>query len=387
MPYIISFSISLLILFFAERTKKRGRYYIGFIAIMIPCFLAAFRADTIGTDVRTYLIPMFNIAQNSDNIKDFFSGSWMQLYTLRTVASIEFGFSLLVYIVTKIFSNLYVLQFFVQFFAIVPIWIALNKVSFYLNKKVVVVGMMVYYAMCYNYSLNLMRQYIATGFMILAFSYLVMNNRKKFFICQLIGVTFHYAAIVGFFLYIIYEFILGRFIPYSTRINEFMAARKRAIIVIALSIFTVITLPLLVDIITKVFGNVKYIGYINGGIGFSVAQIILRLPLLIVLIINFKRLQNDYGNKIWVMLTFIVLIMVVAQLVNSDGTASSNGAYRIVLFFSSFLVLIIPYIYVAFASKKSVIFRIALMSYLVIWWIYYFGVAEECTVPYLSIWN
>ena len=157
MTYIISFSFSLLLLCLAEKIKRRSGYAVSFIALMIPCFLAAFRADTVGTDVRVYLIPMFENAKNSHGIVDFWGRSWVQVYTRRYVASIEIGFSLLVYIIAKIFSSLYVLQFCIQMLTIVPVWQALDKLSDYLNKRIVVVGMMVYYAMCYNYSLNLMR--------------------------------------------------------------------------------------------------------------------------------------------------------------------------------------------------------------------------------------
>ena len=386
MTYVISFSISLLFLFLAERTPKKDRYVLGFFAIIVPCLLAAFRADTIGTDVKTYLIPMFNIAKTSHNIADFFSSSWIQLYTVRTVASIEFGFSLLVYTVTKLFSNLYVLQFFVQFLTIAPIWIALNKMSDFLHKKVITMGMMVYYAMCFNYSLNLMRQYIAIGFMVLSFSYLIIGDKRKFFIYEFIGFMFHYATIVGLIIFLIHEFILGNFIPYNSKINDYKAAKQRSIIVIAFSILLIMTLSILVQIIINNFGYIKYIGYINGTTSLSINQIILRLPLLIILVLNFKRLRDSYDRKVWLMPTFIILIIVVAQLVDSDGSASSDGAYRIVLYFSSLLILIIPLICTAF-NPKGILMKLTLSGYLLVWWIYYFGIAEECTVPYLSIWS
>ena len=388
MAYVISFSISILFLILAERTSKKGRYVVSFFAIMIPCFLAAFRADTVGTDVKTYLIPMFDIAKSSHNIADFFSDSWTQLYTVRTVASIEVGFSLLLYVVTKLFSNLYVLQFFIQFLTIFPIYIALNRLTNFSKKKIMAIGMMVYYATCYNYSLNLMRQYIAIGFLVLSFSYLIMGQKKKFFIYECVSITFHYAAIAGLIIFMIHEFILGNLIPFSfnSRLNEYNASKYRSIAVIALSILMIMSMQILVNIIVNQIGNIKYIGYINGVTKLSINQIILRLPLLTILLMNFKRMRQCYGNKVWLLSTFIILVMVVAQLVNSDGTASSGGAYRIVLYFSSVLILIVPIMYTAF-RQKNIILKFLLISYFVIWWIYYFGIAEECTIPYLSIWS
>lgn len=387
MTYIICFTISLLFFRLAERSKKSSRNFFAYVAIMIPCLLAAFRADTIGTDVNAYLIPMFNLARDSHNIAEFFSDSWMQLYTPRSVNSIEIGFSLLVYIVAKLFSNLYVLQFFVQLLSILPVYTALANLSDVLKRKVIVIGMLVYFSMCYNYSLNLMRQYIAIGFLVLAFSYLITENRRKFFLFEFIALTFHYASISGLVIFVVNEYILGNFISFRTKITEYKASKYRTFIVIVASILAVYAIPAIVNLIIKFFGNIKYIGYIDGAGGVSFNQIILRLPLLVILAINFKRLKYNYGSKVWLLLTSILLIIIVAQLVNADGSASSSGAYRIVLYFSCLLILIVPIMYATPKQRYVTFIRILIVSYFLIWWLYYFGNTEECTVPYLSIWS
>lgn len=387
MTYIMSFSFSLLLLCLAEKMTRRSRYVTGFIALMIPCFLAAFRAETIGTDVRVYLIPMFENAKNARGIVDFFGRSWMQLYTRRSVASIEIGFSLLVYIVTKIFFSLYALQFFIQLLTIIPVWCALEKLSDYLDKRIVVVGMIVYYAMCYNYSLNLMRQYIAIGFLVLSFSYLITGNKKNYAIFQAIAFSFHYAAISGLVIYVIYEYITGKFIPFKTDGDDYKCSKNRSILVMSVCTLAIIALPSLLNVIVNRFGEIKYIGYINGAFGLSINQIVLRLPLLVILMLSYKKLRNTYGNKWLLMPTFVVLITIVSQLVNADGSASSSGAYRIVLYFSALLIIIIPIMYAIFNTKRNLLYRVLLVGYLLVWWLYYFGFAEECTVPYLSIWS
>lgn len=376
-----------MLLCLAEKMTKRSRYAVGFIALMIPCFLAAFRADTVGTDVRVYLIPMFENAKNSHSIVDFFGTSWVQHYTRKSVASIEIGFSLLVYIVTKIFSSLYALQFFIQLLTIIPVWRALEKMSDFLDKRIVVVGMMVYYAMCYNYSLNLMRQYIAIGFLVLSFSYLIIGNRKYYIIFQFIAFVFHYAAIAGLIIYIIYEYITGRFITFKTEGDNYKNSKNRSILVIIAGTLAIITLPSLVNMIVNRFGEIKYIGYINGAFGLSINQIVLRLPLLVILMMNYKKLRYTYGDKWLLMPTAVGIIIIISQLVNADGSASSSGAYRIVLYFSALLIIIIPIMYAAFNTKRNLLYRGLLVGYLLVWWLYYFGFAEECTVPYLSIWS
>ena len=54
--YLICFAVSCLLLKISEFTKKRIIYrIITAIALIIPCILAGFRADTIGTDVQVYV--------------------------------------------------------------------------------------------------------------------------------------------------------------------------------------------------------------------------------------------------------------------------------------------------------------------------------------------
>ena len=63
MIYIVFFLISCFLIWLSEKSPSR---YIGkllaFIAILLPCILAGMRADTIGTDVRVYVEPMYNAA-------------------------------------------------------------------------------------------------------------------------------------------------------------------------------------------------------------------------------------------------------------------------------------------------------------------------------------
>ena len=54
--YLICFAISCLFLKVAELSNKRVVYrIITAIGLIIPCILAGFRADTIGTDVQVYV--------------------------------------------------------------------------------------------------------------------------------------------------------------------------------------------------------------------------------------------------------------------------------------------------------------------------------------------
>ena len=131
--YIIGFIISTLLLSFSNKIVKRQRWFFTCIALLIPCCIAGFRAESVGTDVYTYLAPMTNAAISSDNIVDYMSTSWYRVYRNLYVSNYEIGFSLLVYFIAKVFKNIYAVQFAIQAITIIPLYI---EISFIKNNRV-----------------------------------------------------------------------------------------------------------------------------------------------------------------------------------------------------------------------------------------------------------
>ena len=83
MIYILCFVASTFLFYISKSQYKRTRLCIDCIAILIPCVLAALRANTVGTDVGVYLEPMFRVANNSTSFRDYLRGSWSQGWTIR----------------------------------------------------------------------------------------------------------------------------------------------------------------------------------------------------------------------------------------------------------------------------------------------------------------
>ena len=150
MIYVICFAISLSLFFFSRNQNKQIRTIIDVIALFIPCLIAGIRANTVGTDVSVYLEPMIANARNAQNFSEYFLSSWKQGWVIRGVSDIEIGFSVLVYLIIKLFNSRYVLQFVIQMLTIVPIYIGLRQ----RNERNLWIGMLVYFCMFYNNSLN-----------------------------------------------------------------------------------------------------------------------------------------------------------------------------------------------------------------------------------------
>ena len=164
-PYLVSFSISIIIFFSISTWNRKG---IGFwfwtiAALLIPCFLAAFRAESIGTDVVGYAKPLFDLASRSSSFSDFNNAHWYRYWRDASPADFEQGYVFLVWISAKLFHSFPALLFFTQALTIVPIFAALLKSG---GKYTVPFGMATYFFLYFNVSLNMMRQWIAMAFVI-----------------------------------------------------------------------------------------------------------------------------------------------------------------------------------------------------------------------------
>ena len=65
MPYIVVFIISIGFFALSDRVKFTQRKPVVFVAVMILCLLAGLRAESIGTDTKVYLVPVFEAAKNA----------------------------------------------------------------------------------------------------------------------------------------------------------------------------------------------------------------------------------------------------------------------------------------------------------------------------------
>ena len=251
MIYIITFISSCVFLGLSE--KSRSRYIkklLVFIAILLPCILAGMRADTIGTDVKVYVEPLYNAAKQSTSFSSYMNQRWYVIW-------IYFGL--------KRMDKKY------------PIWL----------------GMLVFYLMFYNTSLNMMRQWIAMAILFWGLSYLLTNKKKKYFIVVIVACLFHTSALMGFAIYFLYV--------YSQRKREYVKIANfrldGSLAPVKVFIYGAIVLLSLnvIAVLLRTFGLAKYAGYIqgNGSIYLMPSQIILRLPIIILLIIRWKRMMAE----------------------------------------------------------------------------------------------
>ena len=374
MIYLLAFTSSTLLISVKNKIVKKQRWILEIIALLIPCIIAGMRASTIGTDVQRYLVQMTNAAINSDSFIQYLNSHWFMIWEYLSVSDYEIAFSCVVYIIAKLFGNIYMVQFILQLLTIGPIYFSL-KVLYGSSNKFCWIGFLTFLLMFYNVSLNAMRQCIAMAFILVAFSYLTKNNLKKCIIFTIIAFLFHTSALLGVVIFFVYFFVekmkplkiklLGKNVSYRYTNMLFF---------ILISIVGFLSLEIIISLL-NIFGLSKYLNYINGSISFMPNQIISRLPSIFMYFYALKKYVTEKNIR-------FLFVMLFLDLISSQFTSVSEFGGRISMYFSQFQILGIPAICERSNHGKliSTIFVLYLFFY---WWFYFVYIGANSTVPYI----
>ncbi len=366
MVYVVTFVISSLLAVPVQKYNKRDvRHFFGLMfMILIPCLVAALRAFTIGTDVKVYAEPMFNIAKQSNNFFEFLNQEWVLSYVRRKIIDTEIGYDLLVYISANTFNSMRMLLFLTEYLIIAPVYYALYKQK---DKISIWLGMFVFFCMFYNGTLNIMRQGIAMSFILLGFSCLMSKEKKKALICLVVATLFHTAAVIAIVIYGIFYFSLNDDLKLFSIINKFsktkfMSKTRKVVVILILTILLIVFFDIVISLLAQT-RFYSYVRYIQNGFSFAIKPILIRMPFLLLIFMcwdSFK--ENDYA----VFYTSLLIIdMVLSQLI-----ATSAQTIRISMFFSYFNILAVPTI-VSYLKKHRRSKLSAIVVFLWAYWMYY----------------
>ena len=372
--YIAVFTTSTILFKLGDYTKKKQRIYLDIIAILILCLLAGFRSEMIGTDTRGYIWPMIKGAISSDNIKVFFQYSWVSSYKIKTPLDYEIGYTLVVYLASKIFKSIVVTQTILEMLIVLPIYCALRK------KEDVPIwfGMLVFMLQFFNGSMNLNRQAIAMAFMLLAITYWIKNDKKKGILFLICSVLFHTSGLLGFMIMFLYEYVgRDKKAEIKTFNNKININYMNMIIAIVAGVAALVGIRLVAAILTQL-GLSYYTGYILGDIHFMPNQVINVLPPIIMFAFSIQDFQNDKNE--W---AFYVVMMAYTIIAGQFTSMNAFGG-RVRLYFMIFAIFAYPL--VCKYSKHKSIMSSAMVAYLMFyWWFYYVLQGVDQTVPYTII--
>lgn len=381
--YILCFIVSSFCIWQSEIVKsKKIKILFEVLGILIICTLAGLRSDEIGTDVGIYCKPLYEQAETSTSFRDYLS---KRVTNSRIVSDYEIGFITLVFLCAKIFENFQILLFAIQLLIVVPIFKGIKIISKKENNRIWL-SMLIFYCMFYNVSLNLMRQFIAIGFIFLGTANLISNENKKnikFVICLLIGFLFHSSALMGLLIYALYKVINHSY--KKVRIGNINIPLKQiATVLISITgIFLLINNNILVTIL-NLFDMQYYTRYIEGNVSFLTSTVFKLLPVIFLFAFsNKKELKNKNNNYYFYILLFLYSVIV------DQFTSVNVFAARIAFVFAIFNI--ISFSEMVYSLKRNVNIKVAktfIFIYISAYWYYYFvyeGGHE--TIPYKFFWN
>jgi hypothetical protein len=373
--YICSFAITTGLIWLVEHSKEnKYNRIVVIIALLIPCLLAAFRASSIGTDYEVYLKPIFLNALKSNSFIEYLNSRWYSIWRYIYVKDWEIGFTTIIYIVSKLTHSLQFCAFVVEAFIIFPTYGAIENCSHDKNKAF---SVFIYLFTFFNISLNNMRQFIAIGFLLLAFSYMLSSNYniKRAIIYCVISILFHSTAIIGVVFYGAYVFIVKNVKKRKLEYNKNNYKKIVRMIFVGICVIFAVYSVLKIPMIKSLFYN--YGWYLSGNFSFMPNQIILRLPILLLYLICWKKQSTDEK--------YLYGILLIIEIVFSQLAGMSSQTIRITYYCSSFYVISIPY-FLKWKNTTTLhsVFSLAIHVYFVIYWLYMYVISNVgATYPYI----
>lgn len=379
--YLLVFFITTLLFKGFRGLNRKQQLFFDILAIIILCSLAGARSANVGTDTNVYLQPSIYAAINSSNFKEFLKFNWLiNGYVLKVIAQYEIGYVILIWISTKVFNSIFITQFIVELFIIIPIYFVLKK-----SHKKVWLGMLIFELLIFNSTLNMIRQSIACSFTVLTLYYWINKKRIYSLFYLLVAFSFHKSSLLIILIMGIYEFLnssknIKVVINNQKQIGN--NKRRRMIILFILGILMLLLLNVIIKIL-EILGLGNYIYYISGGTNLSISinQIIYRLPALLFLYFLTRKLVIKPKNYYFYML--MILYTILANQLYGD-TGATLYAGRIYQYFAIYQVFAFSEIYEN--VNVSPTFFMLLISYYFIYWCFYYAyLGIDTTIPYTTL--
>lgn len=369
-PYIATFVPACILIIMAEhyRKIKDTQHILPQILLILACFclamLAALRGDTIGTDVRTYVIRYFSYARIESN---FF-------YYIKAfeVDSVEPLYMLFNWIVARFTDNVRVWYFFIEFwdmaFIIAFLWENRKKYS-------LPMGAFVMMMMFYNISFNAIRQMMALSVCLYSFSAVRDKKIKKFIFLMLIAILIHRSTVI-----LLATYPLCRIFENKSLVSIDITIIKYLFV----SLIGLLLVNKIIYILIKIrLFPVKFSHYIGTGFGISnFSAIIFLIPVLFILLLYRRRLyQYDSLNP--VIFFYLILWPMFAQL-DSVSLQFGRMAYNFMMANIVLYAQIPKLVLLDKNESNTIILSIGAVFFWILFWIinfYVWNVGE--TFPYI----
>lgn len=344
--YLICFAFSSYLFWIGQQVKDKHVWFrltIYGVALLVPSILAGVRDISVGTDVLVYAYPVFKDAYYAPNFDSLFY-QWQR---------IEVGYLWLNYLVSGITSSHNIFLGLIMFIEVLFVFMTLNR---WKEKMPLWLGMLVFYLLFFNLSLNLMRQALALSIAFYGMRYIF---NRKFLLCSIwvfIGFLFHKSSIV-----------LVLFYPLFVFANKFRSIKFMFIFiligVVSISLFQ----HVLADYMSSLGNYSEYISNYIESIGkesFPYNTLAFYGLLLMLFLCNRKKILFSWG-KIGYFFQYLIALIVLIPFLDYYGGVYAHRFYPIVTWW---LIILIPSIFYSFDKIRKSILNTSIISYCFFYW-------------------
>lgn len=369
--YIVTFSLSILLIKMALDLKKKSRilyFIIVMLALIIPGILAAGRDISIGSDTKGYILGSYNIAKKYPIFMDYFK-SMPAEYAMQ-----DFMYQLVNFLCYYLFYDFKVFLFVYEMLIILPVYKSITL--FTENKKNIVLSMLIFYLFWYNVTLNMARQSLALAFSMLSLGYLNKNKKVRAFITAIIAVGFHKTALLGILVDII-------FILYNSKCFSYKQKLGYSVIIYTLSIVAVLGYQEFIEflIATNIYSHGQiYLDQIN--YDFSYLDNAIYIFVLIIVFLKKKHLENNKINY-----DFFIFLAIESLIILQFGTFVPYAERISFYLFYPLLINIMPILDLKdgiYNNKRDFAQMLSIVGVFSCYWILNFVVlGTHNTIPYI----
>lgn len=345
------------------------------LALLVPALLAGVRSSSIGTDVETYAISYFNEAHASSSFAEFFTIHNSSLLS-------EPLYYLSTYALARVFDDYHWALFMYQLITVCFGYFGMKRCKKIFNTPIYL-GMLIYYLMLYNYSLNIIRQCIAVSIVFYAITLLFEKKYKRYFVFTLIAIGFHTSAIIALVFLPMYLLL-----HQEEKITLRKQMTRGAIFLIILAIVISLGSTIIQQLVDMGILRAWYTEYLSTGkyatdVSYiSIISFIPQLLYLIVLLLHYKiTFVKGQESMFFLMNAIVVLLMPFLYLV-------SRFSSRLGYYFWLPLTVSLVNVTLCYEKKSRLFVRILLLLFIgAIWYREIVVLGYNETVPYAFFWQ
>jgi len=171
-------------MYFSERSSKALRVLLSVAAILLPAALAGLRDNSVGTDLRVYVDPIWNFSLNLHSFD----------YEGRYEDDIEVSYLALNYFLSRFFTNEHWLYFVIAIIDCSVVFFAFKNLKM---SKTLWVGWTAFLFLYFPVSFNNVRQFLAMSILLYASTFVIRRQWIFFLLGVLLAYSFHHSALIG----------------------------------------------------------------------------------------------------------------------------------------------------------------------------------------------